>query len=158
MLVETIIEAPAWEDLDLASLAERAAVAVLAQFGQPPEGYLIALLGCNDARIAELNGDFRDRPTPTNVLSWPITELEMRLPPPGAPDDPEELGDIAIAYETCAAEAATAGISLSHHVTHLIVHAMLHLLGYDHQTDAEAQRMENLETAILVSMGHPDPY
>ena len=76
----------------------------------------------------------------------------------GASGPGEELGDIAIAWDTCAREAAEAGKPLEEHLTHLIVHATLHLLGYDHENDADAELMENLESTILVDMGFPDPY
>lgn len=104
-----------------------------------------------------LNADFRGKPRPTNVLSWPAFDPP---PPDPAPDDPEALflGDLAIAYETCAAEAAAAGIPLGEHATHLVVHGVLHLLGYDHEVEDEADAMEAFETNILASMGLPDPY
>ena len=108
-------------------------------------------MGCDDARIAELNGDFRDKPQPTNVLSWPSEERGAAQPgaAPALPTGPDpELGDIAIAYETCAREAAEQGKPMADHVTHLIVHAVLHLLGYDHIRDADATLMEATEVEI----------
>lgn len=164
-LVETVIEDARWEAFGLVALAERAGTAVLTGLNLPVEGFAISLMGCNDARIAVLNADFRDKPQPTNVLSWPSEERGAEfvgeapeLPEPGAPDDPEALGDIAIAWETCAREAEAQGKPMAEHVTHLIVHGVLHLLGYDHVEDADAALMEGLEVRILASLGVSDPY
>ena len=118
-------------------------------------------MACNDARIADLNADFRGKPTPTNVLSWPSQERGAKFDGglPIAPSAHEaELGDIAIAYDTCAAEAAAAGKSLGDHSLHLVVHGILHLLGYDHDRDLDATLMEGLESVILGNMGLADPY
>ena len=165
MLTDTILEDERWQEADLETLAERAARAALSHLGLDPSGFEIAVLGCDDARIAELNADFRDKPRPTNVLSWPSEErgAEADGDRPGLPDAgsggmPEELGDIAIAYDTCAREADEAGKPFADHVTHLIVHAVLHLLGYDHIRDKDATLMEALETEILGKMGLADPY
>lgn len=164
MLTDTLVEDARWDAANLPDLAEVAAHAALAHFGLDPAGFEIAVLGCDDARIATLNADFRGKPQPTNVLSWPsearAPETDGALPdlPEGDAQMPEELGDIAIAFDTCAAEAAAAGKPMDHHVTHLIVHATLHLLGFDHIRDQDATLMEAIETAILGKLGHPDPY
>ncbi len=164
-LVDTLIEDPRWDDLGLADLADRAVRATLAQIGVPTEGLTLCVMGCDDARIAVLNGDFRAKPVATNVLSWPATDLAPETegaaphaPEPGTADDPESLGDIAIAYDTCAREAADAGKPLADHVIHLVVHGLLHLLGYDHVRDGDATRMEDCEVAVLASLGLSDPY
>lgn len=161
-LVDTVIEDARWEEAGLPALAERAAAAALGHLGLGPAPWEIALLGCDDARIAALNADFRGKPRPTNVLSWPSEDRAARVPGaapdlPRAGDDPE-LGDIAIAYDTCAAEAQAAGLPMADHVTHLIVHATLHLLGYDHENDGDATLMEKTEVEILASLGVADPY
>jgi len=162
VLTDTLIEDDRWQEVDLSALAERAAVATLLDLGLDPDDWEIAVLACDDARIAELNGDFRDKPQPTNVLSWPSAERGVDLPgerpalPEPGPDS--ELGDIAIAYDTCAQEAAAAGRTLADHATHLIVHATLHLLGYDHLSDQDATLMEACEVQILGKLGIPDPY
>jgi len=159
MIVETNIEDPRWSEAGLGALAETAARVTFAHLGMGTEGFAISLLGCDDARIAELNADFRGKPSPTNVLSWPSEDRAPDVPPaPGSAGEPEELGDIAIAYQTCQREAEAAGLSLGDHVTHLMVHAILHLLGHDHEEDAEAALMEGLETAILAELGLNDPY
>ena len=139
-------------------LARGACHATLAHLGIG-SGHEIALLACDDARIAGLNANFRRKFGATNVLSWPSAERGA-AGDGGAPSLPEdaELGDIAIAYDTCAAEAHAAGKSVANHATHLIVHGTLHLLGYDHERDGDAALMERLERDILAGMGLSDPY
>lgn len=164
-LVEVVIEDDRWSALDLPALAETVMAASLAELGLPGQGLQAALLACDDARIATLNADFRGKPVPTNVLSWPAEDLAAEAegadpdpPEPGDPDNPESLGDIAMAWETCLREAEEAGIPHAHHVTHLVVHGLLHLLGYDHIRDGDADLMEGLEKRILARLGIPDPY
>jgi probable rRNA maturation factor len=164
-LVETVIEDARWEAFGLQALAERAAGAVLAALGLPGDGFQVSLMGCDDDRIASLNAGFRGKPRPTNVLSWPSEDRSAEVvgavpesPAPGDAEDPESLGDIAIAYDTCQREAAEQGKTMADHVTHLIVHGTLHLLGYDHVEDADAAVMEALEVRILASLGVSDPY
>jgi probable rRNA maturation factor len=158
-LVDLVIEDERWAALDMEALAEQAAGAALRIASVSPE-YEICIMGCSDARIAELNAEFREKPTATNVLSWPAFELspEVEGGQPTAPPPAESLGDIAIAYETCAREAVEKAIPMQAHVLHLIVHGCLHLLGYDHETDKDATLMEKLEVEALASMGVDDPY
>lgn len=162
MLTEVVTEDVRWQEAGLPALAESAAVATLTHLGLDPSDWLIGVLACDEARIAVLNEEFRGMPKPTNVLSWPsevrgaeAPGLHPDLPLPGF--DPE-LGDIAIAYEICLREAAEAGKSLDDHARHLIVHAVLHLLGYDHISDEDATVMEATEIAILGKLGISDPY
>ena len=164
-LVDTVIEDPRWDGFGLPAVATRACTAALTYLGLPIQGFTLCLMGCDDAHIATLNADFRGKPTPTNVLSWPSEERGAEyagdvpdLPEPGAPDDPESLGDIAIAWETCAAEAEAAGKPMADHVAHLVVHGLLHLLGYDHIDDIDATLMETTEARILEKLGISDPY
>lgn len=110
----------------------------------------VSLLLGDDAAIASLNRQFRGKDGPTNVLSFP--------PTPGAPGQEGFLGDIALAAETVAMEAEFQGKRFEHHAAHLVVHGFLHLLGYDHQDSADAERMEARERAILISIGIEDPY
>jgi probable rRNA maturation factor len=146
--------AGAWE-----ALAKRAAQA--AAEGEPLLGgtrLMASLLFTSDAEVHALNREWRGRDKPTNVLSFPMLERE-ELQALGAEGPPVMLGDIALAYETCAREAADKGISLEHHAAHLIVHGLLHLAGHDHvESDEQAEQMEALETAILAKLGIPDPY
>jgi probable rRNA maturation factor len=165
MLTDTVLEDARWQQAELAALAESAARAALLHLGHDPAGHEIALLGCDDSRIAELNAAFRGTPRPTNVLSWPVEDLSNenagahpRRPAAGDPRNPHALGDIALAYDTCAREAAQQGTPLGAHVTHLVVHGVLHLLGYDHVRDGDATMMEGLEVEILGKLGLPDPY
>ena len=165
MLTDTIIEDDRWQEAGLPDLAEVAARQALAHLGLDPAGYEIAILACDDARIAVLNADFRGKPTPTNVLSWPDEDLSAETdggrpeePPQGGDEGPCPLGDIAIAYETCMREAGEQDKRFHAHVTHLVVHGVLHLLGYDHIRDMDATLMERHERDILGKLGLPDPY
>ncbi|MDA7424913.1 rRNA maturation RNase YbeY [Thalassococcus lentus] len=165
MLTDVIIENEQWDEDSLSPLAETAACAALVHQGLAPSAFEIAVLACDDDRIAELNGDFRDKRSPTNVLSWPEQDLasESAGGVPSRPDrdtgdEPHHLGDIALAFETCAREAEEQGKTLEAHVTHLVVHAVLHLLGYDHIRDEDATLMERAEVEILGNLGLPDPY
>lgn len=163
MGVDVVIGDARWEALDLPELADRAAAATLARLGLAAP-WEVALLATSDAEIARLNAEFRGKPAPTNVLSWPAQPLAPpapgKAPPPPAPDATGEraLGDVALAWETCAREAEIGGKPLADHATHLVVHAILHLLGYDHICDDDAALMEGLETEILKGLGLPDPY
>lgn len=164
-LVETVVEDDRWRVVGLEALADRAVRAALAEIGLPEAGLTLCVMGGDDARIAGLNAAFRGKPVPTNVLSWPAWDLSPEqpgaapdVPEAGSAEKPESLGDIALAWETCAKEAAAAEKPLSDHATHLIVHGLLHLLGYDHLTDADAARMEALEVRILATLGISDPY
>lgn len=163
-LVDLVIEDDRWPDA-LADWADRAASATLAQLGLPLQGFEIVLLACDDARIAALNTQFRDKAQPTNVLSWPAWDLSAEddggtpdAPEHGSTDDPEALGNIALAYETCLREADAQAKTFDAHITHLVIHSVLHLLGYDHIRDKDAALMEEIEIRILASMGIANPY
>jgi len=153
-MIEVILEDARWEAAGLEVLSGPAARQALAVTGRLEYGFEIVIMGCDDARIASLNADFRGKPVPTNVLSWPATEN-----PPTKGAMPEiGLGDIAIAFDTCTHEAAEKGISVQDHVTHLVIHGVLHLLGYDHMNDTEAEEMEALEIIALAKLGIDNPY
>lgn len=158
MAVDVIIEDTRWAELGLEALAERAVAAVLAHLEL--NACDVSLLACDDARISVLNGDFRDKQSPTNVLSWPSEERGAAKAGthPAPPEGDPELGDIAMAFETCQREAAEQNKPFEHHILHLVVHGVLHLLGYDHVRDGDGDLMESLETAILAKLGVPDPY
>jgi probable rRNA maturation factor len=146
VVIDIEIEAQSWEDAlpDVEAVVARAARAALAP--KDREGSITILL-TDDAAVADLNRQFRDKPTPTNVLSFPA-----------APSAYPHLGDVALAYSVCVAEAAAQGKSLGDHLTHLVVHGVLHLLGYDHETEADAEVMEQMECEILRRFGVADPY
>lgn len=155
--VDVLVEADAWSALpDATDRVEAAVRAACAADGcDLPEGAGIAVMLADDAAVRALNRDWRGKDKATNVLSFPAPPVEPGL----APGDGEvHLGDIAIAYETLAREAADEGKPVADHLTHLAVHGTLHLLGHDHETPEEAERMEALERAILATLGVPDPY
>ncbi len=117
------------------------------------DGGEISILLTGDAQAQKLNRDYRGRDEPTNVLSFPAAD--ENTPPPGAPI---MLGDVIVAYETVEKEARRDGKSLADHLRHLIVHGVLHLQGFDHQTDEEAREMESREISALKTLGVGDPY
>lgn len=148
-----------WPVGEWAALADRAALAAGDSEPLLANPRLVAsLLFTSDAEVHVLNREWRTRDKPTNVLSFPMLgreELEgLSLDGP-----PVMLGDIALAHETCAREAAAKGVPLEHHGAHLIVHGLLHLAGHDHvDSDMQAEQMEALEVAILAKLGIADPY
>jgi probable rRNA maturation factor len=146
-VIEVVVEARAWRAAapKARALAKAAAAATLAVESQPKSAGLAILLA-DDARLRALNAAFRGKDAATNVLSFPAA---------GAAG---HLGDVALALGVCAREAADQGKSLADHLQHLTAHGVLHLLGYDHTTDAEAQVMEAKERAILAGLGVADPY
>ncbi len=164
MEVDILIEDSRWEGLNFEELVKDALKATAAHLGLPTKLIEVSVLACDDARIAVLNHDFRDKAKATNVLSWPAEELASDTAggPPSRPavgvDGTVALGDIAISYDTCEREAADAGKPIKAHVTHLVVHGTLHLLGYDHVRDLDATLMQGIETEILGKMGLDDPY
>ena len=147
-MIEVEIEDAAWTAAlpDAAAVAERAAKAALGMV----QGGLVVLL-TDDDTIRDLNARFRDRDRATNVLSFPAAEMPL---PGRAP----HLGDLVLAYGVCAAEAEAQGKTLGDHLSHLTVHGVLHLLGRDHESEAEAEEMEAEERTILASLGVADPY
>ena len=146
-MIEVEVEAEDWTDAvdDVEAVVERAAVAALGA----ASGAVVILL-TDDETVRDLNDRFRGKDRPTNVLSFPAAKF------PGA--DPQPLGDIVLAYGVCAAEAEEQGKTLRSHLTHLVVHGVLHLVGRDHEDDAEAEAMEGEERAVLASLGISDPY
>lgn len=158
MGIELNIEAGSWDEASLLALSEAALVAVCARLQLDPQTE-VSVLACDDTRIAVLNGEFRGKAGPTNVLSWPSDERGAAVAGdlPTAPADPE-IGDIALAHETIAAEARAQGKSFDAHLSHLLVHGILHLLGFDHENEEDAALMESFEVEILDTLGVPDPY
>ena len=147
-VVSIEIEDEAWNTQpDLMAVVDAAARAALG--GETGE---VVVLLTGDKAVAELNQRFRGRSGPTNVLSFPAPHQ------PGAPGAPPLLGDLALAHGVCAREAAEQGKTLADHLSHLVVHGVLHLLGHDHVAEAEAEAMEQLERTILARLGVRDPY
>jgi probable rRNA maturation factor len=153
VVVDVAIEAGLWAELPEAEAwvrrAAEAAIAV-AEVALRPDVELSVLLS-NDARLHELNMVYRHQDKPTNVLSFPAEE-------PDALADAPQLGDVVIAGETLLAEAKADGKPPLHHLAHLVVHGTLHLLGHDHEDDAEAEAMEALERRALATLAISDPY
>lgn len=161
--VTVSVEDEAWERR-AGSLADRLAQAARAAWAaaERPAGLdgaeaEIGVVLADDALVHRLNRDYRGKDRPTNVLSFALLDdAEGEVEPvPGAPI---LLGDVILAHGTVAAEAETQGKALAEHATHLVVHGVLHLLGYDHETDEDADRMERLEARILDGLGIADPY
>jgi len=154
MTVSIVADDSGWDAIpDLEKLARRAADAALAEAYSGPQPVALAILLTGDAAIAEINRQWRGQAKPTNVLSFPVP---AGLPVPEG--EPRPLGDIVLGFGTVAREAEEQGKPLPHHVTHLIVHGVLHLLGQDHETETEAEVMEALECTILKQLGIADPY
>ncbi|WP_156842262.1 rRNA maturation RNase YbeY [Novosphingobium aquimarinum] len=159
MELDIAIEADWPADTDWETLAVRAAGAA-AQVAPElaHERLLASVMFADDPEVHALNREWRDKDKPTNVLSFPMLEAVdlIDLAPDGPP---VMLGDIALALETCSREAAEKGVSIQDHAAHLLIHGLLHLAGYDHETgDADAEAMEALETKALALIGIPDPY
>jgi probable rRNA maturation factor len=153
LVIDIATEDPAWETAmrDGETVVRRAVSGAWRSAGEEGPAEVSVVMG-SDAMIRELNRDWRGQDKPTNVLSFPAGE---DAPPPGAP---RLLGDIVLAYGTIAREAVEQGKTLNDHLSHLCVHGLLHLLGYDHETEAEAAEMEGLEVAILAEFGIADPF
>jgi probable rRNA maturation factor len=147
------IECEHWSKLaDLDSLVEKALNAARLEAGKSLfSGAEVSLLFCDDGRIQELNREWRGLDKPTNVLSFPAAFADRLATAP-------LLGDIAIAFETVSKEARDEDKTLSDHTFHMIVHGFLHLLGYDHENEEEAEEMEDLERRALARLGIADPY
>ncbi|OYY13120.1 MAG: rRNA maturation RNase YbeY [Azorhizobium sp. 39-67-5] len=152
--IDILVEADGWAALpDAEALVRRAVSAALAEGAELEEDatFEVSVTLTDDARIRRINKDWRDKDKPTNVLSFPAAEV-----PDGV--TPVPLGDIIVAFETVAAEALDEDKALADHFTHLIVHGTLHLVGFDHEDEEEAEEMEDTERHILAGLGISDPY
>jgi probable rRNA maturation factor len=150
--IDISIEAGEWPDeAALTRLVQRAAAAAFAETGAGGRSEL-SMVFSDDAHIRGLNAGWRGKDRPTNVLSFPAFPLQK-----GGPLPPM-LGDIVLAAETVTREAVLEDKPVEDHITHLVIHGLLHLLGYDHETDAEAEAMEAIERAALARLAIPDPY
>ena len=152
--VDLVVEAGSWPaERELAALAGRAAEGVLAAIGRDgATASELSIIFSDDAHVRALNAAWRSKDAPTNVLSFPA------FPHGRGGALAPMLGDIVLAAETVAREAQAEHKPRADHITHLIVHGILHLIGYDHEGDAEAEEMEELERRILAGLDIPDPY
>ncbi len=151
--IDLSIECDSWSAVEaLEALAQSVIAACVTETARAiPDKSEVSLLFCDDAAIRMLNKTWRAKDAPTNVLSFPVPTRKGKTPSP-------MLGDIVIAYETTAAEAARDAKTLRDHTAHLIAHGFLHLVGFDHESEAEAELMENAERRILRQLGIADPY
>ena len=155
---------PEADGTDWAALATRAARAAIertphGELLTTPAAIEISVRLTSDAEVHTLNRQYRGKDKPTNVLSFPMVQPDLIDTVDQNSDDGEVLlGDIVLAHGVCVAEAAERGIAVADHATHLLVHGTLHLLGYDHQEDEEADGMEAIERDALASLGLADPY
>jgi probable rRNA maturation factor len=152
---EVLVTAACWQTEPDAEAVIHRAIEAAAEIAEADVGEAeLAVMLTDDSGIRTLNSNWRGIDKPTNVLSFPA------LPPTGAggsDDAPRMLGDMAIAYETTRKEADDEEKPFNHHLSHLAVHGLLHLIGYDHENDDDAERMESLEREILAQLGIPDP-
>jgi probable rRNA maturation factor len=151
--IDLALPCPSWRRAlpAVGALARQSAEAALAQSRKRIGRAELSLVLADDATVRALNARWRGKDAPTNVLAFASDE-------PAAAGKPVLLGDIVLAFETVSAEAKTQGKSLGDHLRHLVIHGVLHLLGYGHDAAAPAKRMEALETRILASLGVADPY
>lgn len=152
---DVLVTADCWHTATSAeAVVMRAIAAAAAAVPMETSDAELAVMLTDDEGIRTLNKNWRGIDKPTNVLSFPALQPERKLPD----DPPRMLGDIAIAYQTTQREAAADEKTFDHHLSHLAIHGFLHLVGYDHVTDAGAQEMESIERDILKGLGIPDPY
>jgi probable rRNA maturation factor len=146
--IDIQVQSPLWNAQPLAEQTIREAISAAAG-ALSTEGGEVSILLTDDSEIARLNRDWRGIDKPTNVLSFPASRV-------GQGD--KLLGDIVIAYETLERESTDESRDFLHHLAHLAVHGFLHLIGFDHETDAQAEEMEGLESRIMMRLNMPDPY
>jgi probable rRNA maturation factor len=156
LMSDVLVVAECWQAESDAEAVIHRALAAAAEIADADHGEAeLAVMLTDDDGIRTLNSNWRGIDKPTNVLSFPA----LQPAGPRGPDDaPRMLGDIAIAYQTTRKEADDEQKPFEHHLSHLAVHGYLHLIGYDHENDADAEAMEGLETEILAQLGIPDPY
>jgi probable rRNA maturation factor len=153
---EVLVTADCWQAEPGAEAVIHRAIEAAAEIAEADTGEAeLAIMLTDDSGIRTLNHNWRGIDKATNVLSFPALQPTG---PTGPDDAPRMLGDIAIAYETTCKEADEERKPFDHHLSHLAVHGFLHLIGYDHENDDDAEQMENLEREILAQLGIPDPY
>lgn len=150
--LDILVEDAAWESVELAPLATQIAAVFVRVAPDQLRAGEAALLFTSDAAVCALNREFRGKDKPTNVLSFPADGEGL------PPDVPAPLGDIALAWGVTADEATAKNVPVQDHTAHLIIHGLLHLLGYDHIEDDEAEEMESIERQMMMQLGLHDPY
>ena len=153
MILSIDVDNAHWRELpELKQLTRAAVLAAADEIGKVHDDLELAILFTDDERMAHLNTEWRNKSGATNVLSFPAEDFPL---PAG---EPKPLGDIVLAEGVVTGEALQQGKTLPQHLSHLIIHGFLHLAGYDHENDREAQAMEELEIAIMKKLGFPNPY
>ncbi len=156
VLAEIIMQSDAWTDVVDVKASIHDAVSAVSELPDVlgPRSQEVSIVLADDDTVRDLNKSYRKLDKPTNVLSFPYPPPDLNL------DDGDNpyLGDVVLAYETIAAEAETMERGLNAHVSHLVIHGLLHLLGFDHETDTEARQMEQLEVSLLAKLGIANPY
>lgn len=146
VVVDVLVQSPQWKKKPRAKAIVRAAIRAAANAASAPNGEVAVVL-TGDAALRKLNRQWRGIDKATNVLSFPAAAPKAGM-----------LGDIAIAYETLARESRHKHKPFARHLSHLAIHGFLHLMGYDHQNDSDAEAMEKVERTVLARLGIPDPY
>ena len=162
-MIEVMTSSHGWPNSDWSSLAE---LVIDKAIAATPHADLktthaiieISIRLTSDEEVRRLNCQYRQQDKPTNVLSFPMVQPDLIETIANTDDGEVLLGDIVLAYETCVREAIERGVSVQDQAMHLIVHGVLHLLGYDHMTDSEGEAMEAIERDIMASLGLHDPY
>ena len=161
MAVDLVIEDARWKTLELKQIANQAFFETLFLLDLHHKSFACCILACDNKQIKQLNNKFRGKNCPTNVLSFPASlenyETKNTLTP-GEANNFHELGDIAIAFDICKKEATKSKVKFEHHVYHLIIHSVLHLLGFDHEEEENATKMEKIEVQVLAKLGISNPY
>ena len=158
--IDVSVSCRLWEQAlpNAQALSRNAAQAVLVEYGPDLTDVEASIVLADDTFVQGLNRDYRDRDRPTNVLSFPALEPDQVARGETLTRAPVMLGDVVVAYETAAAEATEEGKTLGDHLSHLVVHGMLQLLGHDHQTSVAAETMEKLEIDVLAGLDIANPY
>ena len=163
LAIDMSVQDDRWQEMEDDPLAavEATARAAVAHAGLDGDrgtgGVEISIVFGDDELVHRLNREFRKKDRPTNVLSFALTDGEEPAAPRG-PDEPVMLGDVVLAYDTVSREAREQSKSPRDHTLHLVVHGVLHLMGYDHETEADARVMERMEQRVLADLGIADPY
>ncbi len=158
LLRETPWPQGVWDEVAIRAVAATITATPHAALATTPAVVEISIRLTSDDEVRTLNRQYRGQDKPTNVLSFPMVQPDLIDALSNTDDGEVLLGDIVLAYETCEREARERNVPVKDHATHLIVHGVLHLLGYDHTNDADAEHMEAIERDVMASLGQHDPY